>query len=309
MDQSEILIVGSGPAGLTAAIYAGRAGVRTVMYEQGVFGGLASTTACIENYPGFSDGISGTDLATQMYEQAIRFGTDVVNARILRLWREGDRVLARVGPERVEAACAIVATGSTPRRLGVPGEIELVGKGVSYCATCDAPLYGDRTVAVIGGGDSALQEALFAARFAARVVLVHRRAQFRAAAVLAKDVRDNPKIIMALNKAATRINGENEVESIVLEDVRTGGSETLPVDGVFIYVGFDPNVGMLGPEFKRSPSGFLLTDAKMETSVEGIFAAGDVREKSLRQVATAVGDGALAAMSAFAYLESRHKSA
>ena len=309
MDAPEILIVGSGPAGLAAAIYAGRAGISTVMYEQALFGGLAGTTACIDNYPGFSDGISGTDLTTQMYDQAIRFGTDFVNSRILRLWKEGDRVYARVGPERIEAACGIVATGSTPRRLGIPGEIELTGKGVSYCATCDAPLYGDRTVAVVGGGDSALQEALFAARFAARVILIHRRAQFRAAAVLAKDVRDNPKIVLALNKVATRINGETGVESISIDDTRTGTSETLPVDGVFVYVGFDPNVGMLGPEFKRSPSGFLVTDAKMETSVEGIFAAGDVREKTLRQVATAVGDGALAAMSAFAYLEGRRKSA
>jgi thioredoxin reductase (NADPH) len=309
MDEINVLIAGAGPAGLAAAIYAARSGLRTTLYEPAFPGGLASTTASIENYPGFPDGVSGMDLGGKMHEQATRFGARLVSARVDRLWRKDGVVLAAVKQDTVPAGCAIVATGSTPRKLNVPGEAELTGRGVSYCATCDGPLYRDKAVVVIGGGDSALQEAIFLSRFAARVMVVHRRPQFRAASVLQEEVRANPKITLALGRVIRSIRGDQQVSGVEIAAGETGPVETHDVDGVFIYVGYDPNVGLLGPEFERSPSGFLVTGPDLQTSVEGVFAAGDVREKTLRQVATAVGDGATAAMAAYAYLEARARTA
>ncbi|MFZ1946373.1 MAG: thioredoxin-disulfide reductase [bacterium] len=307
MDASDLIILGAGPAGLAAAIYASRSGLRTEILERAYPGGLAGSTDLIENYPGFPEGISGMDLGTRMLEQASRHGARLVTAAVTRLWAEGGRVLAATDGGAVTGASAIVATGSTPRKLGIPGEAELTGKGVSYCATCDGPLYRDQVVAVVGGGDSALQEALFLARFAAKVIVVHRRDRFRAAEVLQDRVRKNGKISLVMNAVPKAISGETEVKGIEIEDKATGRGDTLAAEGVFIYVGYNANVGMLGPEFALSPSGFLVAGAALETSVAGVFAAGDVREKTLRQVATAVGDGATAAMSAYAYLESLHK--
>jgi thioredoxin reductase (NADPH) len=309
MDDFDIVVVGAGPAGLTAGLYAARSGMRTAIYEQAYPGGLASVTASIDNYPGFPEGIPGMELGVKMYEQAKRFGAILINSRIERLWRDGGTVLAQSGGHTTTPKAAVIATGSTPRKLGAPGEAALIGKGVSYCATCDGPLYRGRTVAVVGGGDSALQEALFLTRFASKVVLIHRRKAFRAALVLQDDVRANAKISLALGKVLRSIKGKDMVEAIEIEDRQTAETEVIGVEGVFIYVGYDPNVAMLGPEFRRSEAGFLLADTKLETSVPGVFAAGDVREKALRQVATAVGDGALAAMSAYAYREGLNKLA
>ena len=309
MAEIDVLIAGAGPAGLTAAIYAARSGLRTQVYEPAFPGGLASTTASIENYPGFPEGVSGMDLGSKMHEQATRFGARLAGARVDRLWRKDGTIFAGIKQDEITAGCAIVATGSTPRKLNVPGEAEFTGRGVSYCATCDGPLYKDRVVAVIGGGDSALQEAVFLSRFAARVIVVHRRPEFRAAAVLQDEVRANPRVTLALGRVLRRVRGDHQVTGIEIATGDSGPVEAHEVDGVFIYVGYDPNVGLLGPEFKRSPSGFLITGADLQTSVEGVFAAGDVREKNLRQVATAVGDGAAAAMAAYAYLEARARKA
>jgi thioredoxin reductase (NADPH) len=305
----DLLIIGGGPAGLTAGIYGARAGLRAVIYEPGFPGGLAGATASIDNYPGFPGGISGMDLGTKMFEQAKGFGAVLVAARIDRLWCEDRRIRAQAGSTTLIPRAAVVATGSTPRKIGVPGEAALTGKGVSYCATCDGPLYRDAVVAVVGGGDSALQEALFLARFAARVIVIHRRDELRAAAALQEEVRRNPKIELAFARKVTAIQGTTEVKAVEIENLAAHAAESMEVDGVFIYVGYDPNLGALGPEFKRSPGGFLLTDEKLETSVPGVFGAGDVREKALRQVATAVGDGAIAAMSAYSFLEHLDKHA
>ena len=304
----ELIIVGGGPAGLTAGLYACRSGLSATIYEKGYPGGLASTTDLIDNYPGFTDGISGMELGDRMKQHAERFGVKIVTSEVERVWRDGSPRVSVKG-ETIEAGAVIVATGWTPKRLGVPGEEELLGRGVSYCATCDGPLYKGKTVAVIGGGDSALQEAIFLSKFASEVKLIHRRDEFRAAPFLQETVAGNERIVPLLSKTVVSIRGEGVLEGVSLEDKKTVASEFVEASGVFIYAGIRPNVGMLGPEFKREADGFLITDDRLRTSVEGAFAAGDVRAKNLRQVVTAAGDGAVAAMSAYQYLESLNKMA
>ncbi|MGD8628971.1 MAG: FAD-dependent oxidoreductase, partial [bacterium] len=212
-------------------------------------------------------------------------------------------IRAEVGKETITARTAIVATGSVPRKLGILGEGELMGRGVSYCATCDGPLYGGKLTVVIGGGDSALQEAIFLSRFASKVTVIHRRRELRGAAVLEAAVRDNPKVELALDKKVRAIEGTETVTGVAIQDNETGSEETIPADGVFIYVGYNPSVEMLGPEFERNEKGFLIAGPGLSTSVPGVFVAGDVREKTLKQVVTAAGDGAVAATSVYEYLE------
>jgi thioredoxin reductase (NADPH) len=303
MDKPDVLIVGAGPAGLSAAIYTARSGLATVVYEKGFPGGLANTTDVIANYPGFPESIAGMELGERMRKQAEQFGAVIVSSEVKRLWREGDRIHALVGEETLTARAAIVATGSVPRKLGVLGESELMGRGVSYCATCDGPLYGGKLTVVIGGGDSALQEALFLSRFASKVTVIHRRDELRGAAVLEAAARENPKIELALDKKVRAIEGTEAVTGVAIEDKKTGGRETVPADGVFIYVGYNPSVEMLGPEFERTDKGFLIAGDGLSTSVPGVYVAGDVREKTLKQVVTAAGDGAVAAVSVYEYLE------
>ena len=309
MESIDVCIVGAGPAGLTAGIYTSRSGLATVIYEKGLPGGLANVTDRIDNFPGFPDGISGLELGERMLKQAQRFGARVVTETVGRLWSAEGGISISVDSGQVTARSAILATGSTPKRIGVPGEESLTGKGVSYCATCDGPLYKDKAVAVIGGGDSALQEALFLSRFASKVTVIHRRNEFRAATVLETEVRTNPKIELSLNKLIKKIEGTSQAEGIVVEDKASGSEDLIKADGVFIYVGYSPNVGMLGDEFERSETGFLVTGTDLATSVGGVFAAGDVRDKVLRQVVTAAGEGAVAAVSVYAYLESRNNLA
>ncbi len=309
MEKADVLIVGAGPAGLTAGIYTSRSGLSTVIYEKGLPGGLANVTDRIDNFPGFPEGISGLELGERMLKQAQRFGVRIVSSTVERLWTEAGSVAVRADGKQATAHSAIIATGSTPKKIGVPGEEALAGKGVSYCATCDGPLYKDKAVAVIGGGDSALQEALFLTRFATRVTVIHRRRELRAARVLQTEVRANPKIDLSLNKLIKSIEGSDRIEGVLVEDKESGGQDLIEADGVFIYVGYSPNVEMLGDEFERTETGFLITKADLQTSVAGVFAAGDVRDKVLRQVVTAAGEGAVAAVSVYAYLESRNNMA
>ena len=300
--EREVIIVGGGPAGLTAGLYACRSGLSATIYEKGYPGGLAVTTDLIDNYLGFPEGINGMELGDKMKEHAERFGAKIVSAEVEKVWNDGG-VRVSVKGETMEAGAAIIATGWSPKKLGVPGETELTGKGVSYCATCDGPLYRGKTVAVVGGGDSALQEAIFLAKFAGEVKLIHRRDEFRAAPFLQKIVEETDNITPLLSKTVLAIKGEAEVEGIDLENKKTGEKEFAEADGVFFYVGIIPNVGMLGEEFERDDMGFVVTDDRCMTSVDGVLAAGDVRSKTLRQVVTAAGDGALAAMSVYSYLE------
>jgi thioredoxin reductase (NADPH) len=309
METIDVCIIGAGPAGLTAGIYTSRSGLDTVIYEKGLPGGLANVTDRIDNFPGFPDGISGLELGERILKQAQRFGAKVVTTTVEAVRGDGNRISVRAGTGEVTARSAIVATGSTPKKIGVPGEESLLGRGVSYCATCDGPLYQGKRVAVIGGGDSALQEAIFLARFATKVTVIHRRSQLRAAEVLQADVKAEPKIDLALNKLINKIEGRDEVQGVVVEDKESGKQELIEASGVFIYVGYEPNVEMLGDEFERSDTGFLITRPDLQTSVKGVFAAGDVRDKILRQVVTAAGEGAVAAASVYAYLENLKKLA
>jgi len=302
MDRTDLLIVGAGPAGLTAAIYGGRAGLSTRVLEAMSPGGWAARTDRIENYPGVG-AVQGADLAARMLEQAQSFGAALLPDEATTVVPLADGFETRCGDAVYAARALILAVGTGYRKLGVPGEEELTGRGVSYCATCDGPLFRDLEIAVVGGGDSALQEALYLTRFAGRVHLVHRRDEFRAARVLADRVRSHPKITCHCRHTVARVVGGDAVESVVLRDTDGGRERSLPVAGVFFFVGLEPKTAFLGDLVKRDAGGFIVTDDDMRTSRRGVLAAGDCRVKTLRQVSTAVGDGATAAFVAQKYLE------
>jgi len=298
----EVIVLGGGPGGLTAGLYASRAGLRTLLLEKQVPGGQVATTDLIENYPCCPEGISGSELMARITAQARRFGLQTENAAVQGLTIDGDVRVVHTDRGDFQARAVIIATGAHPAMIGVPGEEKFRSRGVSYCATCDGPFYRDRTVAVVGGGDSAVQEALFLARFAAKVVIIHRRETLRATAVLQERAFANPKIEFLWNRTVAAIEGGDAVERLILQDTRTGVESALAVDGVFVYVGQRPNTGFLRGVVALDPQGYILTDEEMRTNVPGILAAGDVRRKTLRQMVTATGDGAVAAHSADLYL-------
>jgi thioredoxin reductase (NADPH) len=301
----DLIILGGGPAGYTAGLYAARSGLATLLVERGVPGGQAATTSHIENYPGFPDGIDGPELGERMKQQAVRFGLSALTAEVEAVRRDGESLVTRTSAGEHRSRALIVATGTQTAELGVPGERELRGRGVSYCATCDGAFFRDCSVVVVGGGDSAVDEALFLTRFVRDLVIVHRRDALRAARILQDRALANPKIRFQWNSVVTEIRGSMVVEAVVVRDVRTGAETVLPADGVFLYVGQRPNSGIVGAMVALDPQGFILTNEQMETNAPGVFAAGDVRAKGLRQVVTACGDGAVAAMRAVKYLEER----
>lgn len=300
----DLLIIGGGPAGLTAALYGARGGLDTVVLEMGAPGGQAGLTDRIENYPGFPEGITGLELAMKFAEQAQRFGARLETATVQGVDFTGSvkKVLSSSGT--FEARAVIIASGAHPRPLGVPGEEEFRGRGVSYCATCDGAFFRDKKVAVIGGGDLAVEEALFLTRFASQVTIIHRRDTLRAAKILQERARDNPKISFAWNTVVTRIKGGEKVEGLELKDVGSGAVREEAFDGVFIFIGLEPNTSFLQGVVTLDAQGYIVTREDLATSVPGVFAAGDVRVKEFRQVSTAVGDGAVAAMAAERYLAS-----
>ncbi|NPV54935.1 MAG: thioredoxin-disulfide reductase [Firmicutes bacterium] len=329
-DLYDLIIVGGGPAGLSAAIYGGRARLRTLVLERGAIGGLAITTFHIDNYPGFPESIAGPDLMQRMEEQARKFGAEIEQADITGL--EGPGGLGGPGGSELDGSFAvitsggkriaravIVATGTEPMKLGVPGEEEFRGRGVSYCATCDGAFFRDKHVIVVGGGDSAIEEAIFLTRFASAVTVVHRRDALRATKVVQERAFANPKIAFEWSHVVGEITGENRVEGVRLRSTKTGEVKELPADGVFIYVGSRPNTGFLmggpggdnpgpaqvglQPQVKLDERGYIITDEAMRTNVPGLFAAGDVRQKGLRQIVTAVSDGAIAAVEAEKYID------
>jgi len=302
LEEKELIIIGGGPAGLAAALYGGRATLRTLLLEKGMPGGLAATTAHIENYPGFPSGLGGMDLAAQFEEQAKKFGVEIRNAQVESLSKEGEAFIVRTADEAFRASTVILATGASPSMLGVPGEKEFIGRGVSYCATCDGAFFRDQVLAVVGGGDAAVEEAMFLTRFASRVFVIHRRNELRATKIIQDRAFKNSKLEFVWSTVVEAIQGQDKVEEVVLKDVRSGATRILPVAGVFIYVGNRPNSGLVAGLAELDARGYVITDDEMRTRTSGLFAAGDVRRKLLRQVVTAVADGAVAAVAAEKYL-------
>lgn len=301
-DLYDTLIIGGGPAGLTAALYAGRSGLRAALVERGVAGGQIATTDLVDNYPGFPEGILGPDLSAKMEEQARRFGTEWLMDEITGLRREDGVWLAEGGEGTYRARTVILACGAHERKLGVPGEDELRGRGVSYCAICDGAFFKGRPVAVVGGGDSALTEGMYLARLTDSVTIIHRRDELRAAKDIQERAFKNPRIRWMWSTQVRRIEGEGAVTALSLRNLKTGEESSLPVDGVFIYVGMVPNTEFLAGVVERDAAGYVLAGPDLRTSAPAVWAAGDVRAGSLAQVATAVGEGCTAAMEAEAYL-------
>jgi len=305
--KTGLLIIGAGPAGLGAAIYAARSALDFTVVEKFVPGGQIVVTEYIENYPGFKGDISGFDLMQNILEHCKKFDIEIEESQRIdsvEILKGGGRdVFVCKGADiEITAGSIIAATGASPKRLHVEGENKFIGSGVSYCATCDGPLYRDKDVMVIGGGNTAIQEALFLVKFARKVYIVHRRDELRAVKSLQIKAFSNPKIELVWDSVIEKFSGGDRLEEVLIKNVKTGKKTIKKISGVFEYVGIKPNSGFLAEFVKMDNSGFIITDTKMETSVAGIFAAGDVRNTELRQVITAVSDGAVAATFADKYL-------
>ena len=301
----DVAIVGAGPGGLTAAIYCARGRRSTVVLERNMAGGQIALTDLVENYPGFPEGISGFDLATKMKDQAVKFGAEVreiESVSELRADPEGGYVVV-TDREEIRTRTVILAPGVEPRRSGIPGEAEFIGRGVSWCATCDGALYRGKTVAVIGGGDSALEEGMFLTKFADKVYLVHRRDELRAARIAQERAFANPKFEFVWDSIPKQIDGSEMVEALEVENVKTGEGRSLPVNGVFMYIGQIPNTSWLKDTVELDEYGYIVTDGLLRTELPGVFACGDARANPLKQIAMAVGEGALAAIQAGRYLD------
>jgi thioredoxin reductase (NADPH) len=303
----DAIIIGGGPAGLTAGIYLSRARMNTLLIEKALPGGQAILTEIIENYPGFPHGIAGPELMQKMEEQAVGFGLKIEygEAAEVRI-KEGkeDKVkIVKINNQEYRTLTIILASGAEASKLGVPGEEELRGRGVSYCATCDAPFFKNQKIVVIGGGDTAIEEALYLTKFAQGVILIHRRDRLRATKILQERVFSNKKINFAWDSVVTKILGKEKLEGVLIQNKKTGEEKEIPCQGVFVFVGNVPNSKFLNESIKLDEKGYILTDDNMMTSQEGIYACGDVRKKLLRQVVTACGEGATAAFSAQKYIE------
>lgn len=307
----DVIIVGAGPAGLCAALYAGRGMLRALTIERGAPGGELLNTDLIEDYIGF-ESVKGWDLAQKFTEHAKKFGAEIVTdtVRSVRKTPEGEFTVATERGDTYRAPAVIVTAGGTPVKLGVPGEREYAGRGVSYCAVCDGAFFKGAVLAVVGGGDAAVEEADYLTRYASKVYLIHRRDQLRASRILQERAFANPKIEMVWStKVVEIVGGEGGVEHLALEHAETGEASTLPVGGVFVFIGFTPNTGIVEEHFEHDAGGYFVTDDRMMTSIEGLFAAGDVRAQLTRQITTAVGDATTAAIAVEKYLAKRREAA
>ena len=301
MSDYDVIIIGGGPAGLTAGLYAARAGLKSILLERGVFGGQIVNARLVENYPGFPEGISGSELGEFMRQQATKYGLETLTTEVTGL-SMGSTYEVSTSAGNTQTKSIIIAAGSEYRKLGVAGEERLSGRGVSYCATCDGFFFRDREVAVVGGGDTAINDALELAQHCRKVYIIHRRGQLRATKAMQEKAFSNPKIELVWHTVVNEIVGDKMLRSLRLRNVTTEQLSNLEVDGLFVAVGLKPNSQVFSSLVKLDEAGFIVTDELMRTSTPGIFAAGDVRQSSFRQVITAAGDGAAAANSAFKYL-------
>ena len=298
-----VVILGSGPAGLTAALYAARANLSPLLISGNEFGGQIALTNEVENYPGFPDGITGPELTELMKQQAEKFGTRFELDHVSRVnFQEHPFTLDTENGKHYEAKSVIIATGASPRRLGVPGELELTGRGVSYCATCDGFFFRGKEIAVIGGGDSALQEGLFLTRFASTVHIVHRRSELRAQPILQERARENPKINFVWDSIVKDIHGNGTVDGLRLVNVRSGEQSELPVQGVFVYIGHFPNTELFRGQLDMNEEGYLTVDERLHTKIPGVFAAGEAHDHIFKQAVVSAGFGCMAAMEAEKFL-------
>jgi thioredoxin reductase (NADPH) len=299
----DVIIIGSGPAGYTAAIYAARAQLKPLVFEGTQFGGALMTTTEVENYPGFRDGITGPELMDEMREQALRFGADLRMEDVDAVSLDGEVKSVTVGDETHQARAVILAMGAAARHLGVPGEDELLGMGVSTCATCDGFFFRDEDIAVVGGGDSAMEEATFLTRFARSVTIIHRREEFRASRIMLDRARANEKITFLLDTQVTAIEGGPKVTGVQLRNTVTGEESKLPVTGVFVAIGHDPRSELVRGQVELDPDGYVQVQGRTtSTSVEGVFASGDLVDRTYRQAITAAGTGCSASIDAERWL-------
>lgn len=299
----DLVIIGGGPAGLTAGLYAARARLNVILIEKVVPGGQVITTDWVENYPGFPEGISGPDLVQKMTAQVQKFDLNIETNAVVSMDLSAAIKKITLSGRVITTHAIIIASGASPKKLGVPGEDTFYGKGVSVCATCDGPFFKDRVVAAVGGGDTAVQESIFLTKFAKKVYLIHRRDQLRAEAILQERALANEKIEFLWDSVLTGIQGLTDVEKISVQNLKTGDTKEIAVDGCFIWVGILPNSEFLPEDVELDQYGFIKVDANMQTSVAGVYAAGDVRSTPLRQIVTAVGDAAIAVFSAEHYLQ------
>ena len=298
----DLAIIGGGPAGLTAGLYGARANLKTIVIEKGLHGGQMQNTLEIENYPGFEK-VTGPELSDHMYKQVLALGLDWKLGEVNKADLAGQPKTIEVGGEEIQAGAVILATGGQPRYLGVPGEKELAGRGVSYCATCDGAFFRHQDVLVVGGGDSAVEEGLFLTRYASSVTIIHRRDELRALPVFQERAFANPKMKFVWDTVVEKIEGDGRVSGVLARNVKDGSTRVIPGTGVFIYIGFIPNTGFLKGMPFLNEEGYIITGQNMATSIPGVFAAGDVRDTPLRQIVSAAGDGGIAAMEAYQYLE------
>lgn len=298
----DVAIVGAGPGGLTAAIYAGRARMSAIVLEKLSIGGLITVSDWVDNFPGFPEGVSGEELGERFRKQAERFVGQIALNAVTSIRKENELFVLNSDAGEIKARTVVLSTGSEPVKLPVPQEEKFRGRGISYCATCDAAFFKNKVVAVVGGGDAALHEALYLSKFASKVFLVHRRREFRAARMLQEEVLANPGIELKLNAVPVEVLGERKVEALVIEDVETHQQEHLQVDGIFGSIGEKPNSELIKDLVDLTDTGLIKVDANKETSLKGLFAVGDVTNTPLKQVVTACADGAIAITSAEAYL-------
>ncbi len=298
-----VIIIGAGPAGLSAALYAARAELSPLVFTGMQLGGQAALTHTIENYPGFPEGVSGPGLGELFQKQAERFGARIEYDSVASVDLSKKPFRVKTYGREYQAKALIIASGADPVKLNIPGEKDLTGKGVSYCATCDGWFFKDKTVAVVGGGDSALEEALFLTRYASKVTVIHRRDQLRAGALLQTRASENPKIEFLMESVVKEIAGAEKVTHLVIENVKSKDLSDLPVEGIFIFIGHTPNTGMYAGQLDLDERGFIKADLKMRTSVDGVFACGEVADAEYKQVVTSAGMGAAAAIQASRYLE------